>query len=103
MLGMFDILGNLWEWCHDGPEQGKLPPPYQTGTTPDHPAPDRVKGGVIDQNTYRILRGGAFDYSPAQARAAYRNAASSGFNDATYGFRVVRTLSVSDPAAKPQP
>ncbi|MGC8640496.1 MAG: formylglycine-generating enzyme family protein, partial [Isosphaeraceae bacterium] len=91
-LGMFDMLGNLWEWCHDGPHKGELLPPYPEGTTETHPAGDHVKGGVITRDTYRILRGGAFDYSPAQARAAYRYAVTSGYGEPTFGLRVVRTL-----------
>jgi formylglycine-generating enzyme required for sulfatase activity len=91
-LGMFDMLGNLWEWCHDGPQQGKDLVPYPTGTTKDHPVIDQVRGGTIVKATYRILRGGAFDYSPAQARAAYRYPVSSDYTEGTFGFRVVRTM-----------
>ena len=91
-LGMFDILGNLWEWCHDGPEQGRDLVPYPTNSTRDHPVVDRVKGGQITRTTYRILRGGAFDYSPAQARSAYRYSVGSYYDEGTFGFRVVRTL-----------
>jgi serine/threonine protein kinase/formylglycine-generating enzyme required for sulfatase activity len=90
-LGMFDMLGNLWEWCHDGPVAGRDPPPYPAGTE-DKPALDRITSGVIDRSMYRVLRGGAFDYSPAQARAAYRYSVASEYNEGTFGFRVVRTL-----------
>ena len=91
-LGLFDILGNLWEWCHDGPVQAGVPIPYPEGTSREHPALDRVKEIVMQKTVYRILRGGAFDYSPAQARAAYRYAVSSGYREGTFGFRVARTL-----------
>jgi formylglycine-generating enzyme required for sulfatase activity len=104
-LGLFDILGNLWEWCHDGPEQGKDPAPYPAGTTKDRPAPDHVNGGVIIKSTYRILRGGAFDYAPAQARSAYRYCVSSDYIEGTFGFRIVRTINprqTQGPAVKRQ-
>jgi serine/threonine protein kinase/formylglycine-generating enzyme required for sulfatase activity len=90
-LGMFDTLGNLWEWCHDGPAKGREPLPYPAGTE-DKPALDQIGGGLIDGTTYRILRGGAFDYSPGQARAAYRYCVSSAYVEGTFGFRIARTL-----------
>ena len=47
---------------------------------------------VRDNSTLCYLRGGAFDYAPAQARSAHRYAASTGHVEGTIGFRVVRTL-----------
>ena len=101
--GMFDMLGNVWEWCHDGPDQGEDPPPYSTATSSSQPMLDHVKGGMIPEKPFRVLRGGAFDYSPRQARAAYRYAVGASLIEGTIGFRVVRTLPAPQHATGSRP
>ena len=93
-LGLFDTLGNMWEWCHDGPVRPTAyeHPPYPAGTM-DRPATDPGRRELVEEDTWRILRGGAFDYSPSCARSSYRYAASVDLRHAYLGFRVVRTLS----------
>jgi serine/threonine protein kinase/formylglycine-generating enzyme required for sulfatase activity len=93
-LGLFDTLGNLWEWCHDGgkPDGGDKILPYEVGNNGEKPLAEEAAGGPVTPKTMRMLRGGAFDYSPAQARSAHRYAASAEYSEGTFGFRVVRTL-----------
>ena len=62
-LGLFDILGNVLEWCQDQPILYR---------------PDR-SGIIVDSvnkqlhiNTNRLLRGGAFNLLPAHIRSAGR-------------------------------
>jgi formylglycine-generating enzyme required for sulfatase activity len=90
-LGLFDILGNLWEWCHDGPEGNRYFTPYPEGTR-DNPAPDTLPGMPVNRDDWRIVRGGAFSGPPAKARSAHRDIIEANTARNFGGFRVARTL-----------
>ena len=71
--GLFDIYGNVWEWCHDSyeayPEQAQDPLGPETGS-------------------YRVLRGGSFDFSRDFLRGAARYYIGPEFESSYFGFRV---------------
>ena len=75
--GLFDMHGNVWEWCED------IYGPYPS------------QGGTEDAatlGTRRVLRGGAWNYLWFGIRSSYRNCCDPG--DASrgrFGFRVART------------
>ena len=85
-LGMFDIYGNAWEWCHSSahayPETDLL--------IKDDTELDKMKG--FEEEGYRILRGGGFSHPSSHVRSPHRHWAGSHENEASYGFRVARTI-----------
>jgi serine/threonine protein kinase/formylglycine-generating enzyme required for sulfatase activity len=93
-FGLFDTLGSLWEWCHDGPSQDDLYPAYPSGTK-EQPAIDKVEGVPLNKQDWRIVRGGLFDATPGVARSAHRDIIRADRRLYSNGFRPVRTL-VSD-------
>jgi len=82
-LGLFDMLGNAWEWCFDRyadyPKQaGRLVQDIPS----THPIEDEVR---------RVLRGGAFFHPPLNVRSANRFADPPGDRGNDFGVRPART------------
>jgi formylglycine-generating enzyme required for sulfatase activity len=78
-LGLFDMLGNAWEWCHD------VYQPYPKKTVEDN-----INIQNIPSNP-RLLRGGAFNYGPALVRSADRVGWAPASRLINIGFRPSRT------------
>src|SRR5512135_1601321 len=83
-LGLFDMLGNVYEWCQD---QAQLYKPGEDGKIVDV---IKISESIIDK-TPRILRGGSFLNPPADVRSAVRDGDQPSNRDVLYGFRPART------------
>lgn len=72
--GLYDMLGNVFEWCHDGLRAYR-----------DTPAVDPM--GPMEAGARRVVRGGGWRWHARLVRAAYRNAAPPGDRLHSLGFR----------------
>lgn len=75
-LGIYDMSGNVWEWCKDWYANSYVS--YDTNN-PVGPS----------SGSYRVSRGGSWRYSASDCRVAYRNFNSPGERGISFGFRVV--------------
>ena len=86
-LGLFDVLGNVMEWCHDPyrpyPETPEAGPPF----------PDGADGNPTPADRLRIVRGHSFAMPSADyLRSGQRDLLDPLTVNSTIGFRVARTL-----------
>ncbi len=79
-FGLYDMLGNAWEWTEDCWNAG-----YQG-------APSDGSAWLAGDCSRRVLRGSGWSSEPRLARSATRDRESSGFRRSTVGFRIARTL-----------
>ena len=66
-FGLFDMYGNVFEWCGQEP-------------------------GFVFDKTRQVMRGGAVGFPSYTFRSAYRSSHPADLNFSLYGFRVARTL-----------
>jgi eukaryotic-like serine/threonine-protein kinase len=82
-FGLFDMHGNVYEWCHD-----RI---YQYPVGEDREEPDLVVTDGSEEKNHRLIRGGSFSDFPSLLRSAYRDSANPSIRFTAVGFRVVRT------------
>src|SRR5580704_5121776 len=77
-LGVFDMHGNVAEWCQNG-----LQPNAKRASS---------KSETIKSDLKRVLRGGAFNDNPDFVRSSHRSDAAPSEHGYNFGFRPARTL-----------
>jgi serine/threonine protein kinase/formylglycine-generating enzyme required for sulfatase activity len=87
-LGLFDLLGNVWEWVGD---VAVYYPPGTRGKPKEDDIYIRDLKGISDAQT-RLLRGGAISDQAQGVRSSHRSASLPAFWSTNVGFRPARTL-----------
>jgi formylglycine-generating enzyme required for sulfatase activity len=78
--GLFEVHGNVLEWCEDVWHENY------------NGAPTDGSAWLDGDARRRVVRGGSWDSSPRSIRSAYRTSRYAEIRASTHGFRIARTL-----------
>jgi formylglycine-generating enzyme required for sulfatase activity len=84
-LGLFDMLGNVMEWCQE-------PKLHYRPSLGEVAVEDKEYLQDISDHSVRVLRGGSFAYLPWLVRSSVRFGNLPSNRDSYFGLRPARTF-----------
>ncbi len=83
-LGVYDMSGNVWEWCNDRYSDTYYEECKSNGTI-------NIPSGP-ENGPFRVLRGGSYIYNADGNRVASRDGDAPGYSWGSNGFRILLAL-----------
>lgn len=81
-FGLYDMHGNVWEWCEDAWMKNHSQTPHDGTVRPHDP----------NKHKQAVIRGGSWHSFPARCRSAAREGMWKNMKSNRIGFRVVREI-----------
>ena len=81
-FGLYDMIGNAWQWCDDTPRRFD-------GKPVEDPA-------GVEKGTSRVMRGASWNSRPSTCEMTYRNQHAANYAYGVGGFRIEVTLNETD-------
>ena len=86
-FGLYDMHGNVWEWCEDG---------YHESYVDKRKCLEQTGGAwMIGDDRFRVRRGGSWNDFPEFLRSALRGTTFAWNRTDIFGFRMARTILAS--------